>query len=193
MTFPDTMFDMQRSHLHDIPQYALPPGYHFRNYREGDGGRWRTLQSETEPFIEITPDYFEQQYGSALDALPDRMFFVESDDGATAGTITAWWEHDRLNPNERGRIHWVAVHPAHQRRGLTKPMMTLAMNRLAQEYRSATLGTSSGRPWAVKVYLDFGFLPEPAQLAKPEIRAAWEHVQSVIAHPTLAAVLTPRP
>jgi ribosomal protein S18 acetylase RimI-like enzyme len=189
MSVPDTMFDMQRSHLLDIPQIALPDGYRFRAYQDGDGVRWRALQVETEPFIPITPDYFERQFGLALNALPDRMFFVENDAGEIAGTITAWWEHDRTNPNERGRIHWVAVHPRHQRRGIAKPMMTHAMNRLAQEYGSAMLGTSSGRPWAVKVYLDFGFLPEPAQLADPEIHAAWVDVQSLIEHPALAAVL----
>jgi GNAT superfamily N-acetyltransferase len=180
------MFNMVRADMANVPQYDLPPGYHFRPYRQGDGVTWQTLQRASEPFIPITDDYFMRQYGAHLDVLPDRMFFVETVDGETAGTITAWWEHNRFNPNERGRIHWVAVHPAHQRRGISKPMMTLAMHRLAQEYTSATLGTSSGRPWAVKIYLDFGFLPDPNELSNASIYAAWLRVQTHLQHPALA-------
>ena len=37
------------------------------------------------------------------------------------------------------------------------------------------LGTSSDRTWALKVYLDFGFYPDPAEMkAKPEVAANLE-------------------
>ncbi len=182
----DVGVHMVREHMHDIPQYALPAGYHFRPYRPGDGETWLQLQRAAEPFIPMTDTYFDEQYGADLDVLPDRMYFVESDDGEVAGTISAWWERNRSNPNERGRIHWVAVHPNHQRRGISKPMMTHAMRRLAQEYSAAVLGTSSGRPWAVKVYLDFGFRPEAAELNDPKIYAAWVALQTLLQHPALA-------
>lgn len=185
MTHPNTSVNMVCDPMTQIPAYTLPPGYHFRPYRPGDDQTWLLLQQATEPFIKITDDYFAGQFGSALAALPDRMFFVEMDDGIVAGTITAWWEHEQHDPNARGRIHWVAVHPQHQRRGLTKPMMTLAMQRLAQEYPAAVLGTSSGRPWAVKVYLDFGFVPEPSELTDPAIYAAWVDLQRLLQHPAL--------
>jgi GNAT superfamily N-acetyltransferase len=186
-TRDDVSLHMVRAHMAHIPQHALPAGYHFRTYRPGDDQTWLQLQRAAEPFIPITDTYFDEQYGEHLDVLPDRMFFVESDAGEVAGTISAWWERDRTNPNERGRIHWVAVHPDHQRRGISKPMMTHAMQRLAQEYRAAVLGTSSGRPWAVKVYLDFGFRPEAAELSDPKIYAAWVALQSLLQHPALAA------
>ncbi|MET9019175.1 GNAT family N-acetyltransferase, partial [Actinopolymorpha sp. NPDC004070] len=118
-------------------------------------------------------------------------FFVETLGGEPAGSITAWWEHDRHNPDERGRIHWVVVHPDHQRRGLTKPMMTRAMRRLADSHPSAVLGTSTGRTWALKVYLDFGFHPDPDELAsKPEVAAGWHGVQARLRHPLLATFLS---
>ena len=68
-------------------------------------------------------------------------------------------------------------------------MMTHAMQILAQHHMRATLGTSSGRPWAVKVYLDFGFTPDVTELTNPKIQAAWQKVQAVIQHPQLAALL----
>jgi ribosomal protein S18 acetylase RimI-like enzyme len=189
-TLPNVNFNMVRADMADIPQYRLPPGYRFRTYRPGDDVTWLTVQRAAEPFIAMPDDYFTRQYGNYLVALPDRMFFVETEQGEPAGTISAWWEDDDTEPpSGRGRIHWVAVHPAHQRRGLAKPMMTRAMHRLAQDHSSAVLGTSSGRPWAVKVYLDFGFRPESDELADADIYAAWQRVQGVIQHPVLAQVL----
>lgn len=180
-------FDMVRDDMADIPEYHLPAGYRFRPYREGDEETWTHIQRAAEQFFPIADDLFARQYGPMADALPARMVFVESDDGDAAATISAWWETNRDTPNDRGRIHWVAVHPAHQRRGLTKPMMTWAMARLAQDHSAAMLGTSSGRIWAVKVYLDFGFHPDPAQMEqKPAVAAAWHSVQAQLGHPLLA-------
>jgi hypothetical protein len=61
-------------------------------------------------------------------------------------------------------------------------MMARAMTRLAQSHSGAVLGTSSGRLGAVKVYLDFGFRPEPAELNKPEMILPREngHLQAAI-------------
>jgi hypothetical protein len=67
-------------------------------------------------------------------------------------------------------------------------MMTVAMARLAQNHASAMLDTSSGRPWAVKVYLDFGFGPEAEDLVDPIRLSAWHDVQGVIGHPALASL-----
>lgn len=181
---------MVRDDLLDFPHYELPPGYRFRTYRDGDDETWTAIQIAAEPFIKVTPELFVREYGEHLDALPDRMFFVETEAGEAVGSISAWWERNRDNPMERGRIHWVVVHPNHQRRGLTKPMMTRAMQRLAQSHPSAMLGTHSERIWAIKVYLDFGFYPDPAEMeAKPEVVEAWRRVQQRLNHPLLAKSL----
>jgi GNAT superfamily N-acetyltransferase len=178
---------MVRDDMVGFPLFALPAGYRFRMYREGDDATWTELHVAAEPFIKVTPELFVREYGGHLDVLPDRMFFVETDAGDPAGSISAWWERDRTNPGERGRIHWVVVHPNYQRRGLTKPMMTRAMQRLAMSHPSAMLGTSSMRTWALKVYLDFGFYPDPMEMAaKPEVVEAWRSVQQRLNHPLLA-------
>lgn len=182
---------MVRDDMVDFPHFELPAGYRFRAFREGDDVTWTELQAAAEPYIDVTPALFVKEYGEHLDALPERMFFVETDAGKAVASISAWWDRDRHNPNERGRIHWVVVHPSQQRRGLTKPMMTYAMQRLAASHPSAMLGTSTGRIWAIKVYLDFGFYPDPAELAaKPEVRAAWIDLQARLNHPLLAKSLS---
>ncbi len=180
--------EMLRNDMNNIPQAELPPGYRFRPYRDGDDATWTALQLAGEPFLALTPETFEHEFGQHRDALYDRMFFVETDEGLPVATITAWWKRDRYAGVERSIIHWVLVHPDHRRRGLTKPMMTRAMARMAQDpYPSAMLGTSTGRVWALKVYLDYGFHPHPAELVgKPEVAAAWQAVQTQLQHPLLA-------
>jgi GNAT superfamily N-acetyltransferase len=178
---------MVRDDVADFPHYELPSGYRFRMFREGDDLIWTELQAAAEPFFEVKPELFVKEYGEHLDALADRMFFVETLEGESVASISAWWERERHNPMERGRIHWVVVHPKHQRRGITKPMMTRAMQRLALSHPSAMLGTSTGRIWALKVYLDFGFYPDPVEVEnKPEVAEAWRAVQEQLHHPLLA-------
>ena len=181
---------MLRDDVVDFPHYELPAGYRFRMYREGDDVTWTNLHVAAEPYIEVTPQLFIGEFGANRDVLPDRMFFVETSEGIPVASISAWWEGDRYDPRERGRIHWVVVHPQHQRRGITKPMMTRAMQRLARSHHSAMLGTSSERTWALKVYLDFGFHPDPVEMEdKPDVAAAWRQVQERLNHPLLARTL----
>lgn len=189
VAFDDVEISMGRPDFADLPQYELPPGYRFRPYQPGDDAVWTTIQRAAEPYNTIDDDLFERQYGDARDELPQRMWFVQTEDGDDVASISAWWARGRDVPNDRGRIHWVVVRPDHQRRGITKPMMTVAMERLSLSHPSAMLDTSSGRPWAVKVYLDFGFRPEPTDLADPSRRQAWRNVQAVIAHPALTSLL----
>ena len=190
MLLEDIAFNMNRLTMTDFPIYTLPAGYQFRAYRPGDERIWTEIQVDSEPFIKFDDTMFERQFGTQLDALPDRMYFVETDAGRAIASITAWWDANWRDTGDWGRIHWVVVHPDYQRRGLTKPMMTHAMRRLAQSHARATLGTSSGRPWAVKVYLDFGFMPDPAELSDPKIYQAWQDVQTIIQHPVLQTVLS---
>jgi hypothetical protein len=52
------------------------------------------------------------------------------------------------------------------------------------------LGTSTGRIWAIKVYLDFGFYPDPREIeAKSEVIEGWQQLQTQLNHPLLAKSL----
>jgi GNAT superfamily N-acetyltransferase len=185
VAYQDQFFHMVRDDFVGVPQHELPEGYRFRVFREGDDDLWTALHRAAEPYIDITDALFEEQYGKHRQALADRMWFVETDAGESIASISAWWENEPPTPQDLGRIHWVVVHPEYQRRGLSKGMMTKAMTRLSESHPGAVLGTSSGRPWAVKVYLDFGFHPITAELEKPEILKGWKDVQSVLDHPDL--------
>ncbi len=189
MTIEDRAFNMIRTTMDDFPVHNLPAGYRFRPYQIGDERTWTDIQIAAEPFIEFNDENFAKEFGDRLETLPNRMFFLETEANRAIGSITAWWDTNWRDTGDWGRIHWVVMHPDYQRLGLTKPMMTHAMRILAKHHTRATLGTSSGRPWAVKVYLDFGFTPDLSELSNPKILAAWQKVQAVIQHPQLAALV----
>ncbi|MBX3001876.1 MAG: GNAT family N-acetyltransferase [Caldilineaceae bacterium] len=171
-----------------FPARVLPPGYRFRAYRPGDEITWTAIQRAAEPFFAIEETLFRQEYGDDDGILSERMVFVESADGTPVGTITAWWKDDWQGRGEWGQIHWVAVHPHHQRQGISGAMMTEAMQLMQRWHKRAMLGTATGRVWAIKVYLDFGFRPDPKELGDPTILAGWRAVDAQIHHAGLTAI-----
>jgi len=173
---------MVREHLDNIPQYPLPAGYRMRLYRPGDKKVWVRLW-EASDSLDRAAERFDESFGYDLPALQKRCYFLVAPDGKDVGTITAWY-----NRNFRGRrwglIHWVAIIPEYQGKGLSKCMMTVAMNRLrALRHRRAYLRTQTHRIPAIKTYLDFGFLPD---MTYPDAKRAWQIVRKYINHPVLA-------
>ena len=172
---------MIRDNMENIPQFAIPEGFAIRNYRRDEGYIWTRIQKAAEPYIDIDDELFDREFKRDLPAMEDRSFYLTTDAGEEIGTITAWWQPD-INGKVWGQIHWVAVHPDYQGRGLSKPMMSVAMTRLRQSHERCFLGTSTGRMAAIKVYLDFGFIPD---LSVENSREAWTEVASILEHPIL--------
>ena len=163
-----------RESLDNIPQHPLPPGYRMRTYRRGDRRTWVSIERASEPFGRITRKTFDASFGEDLGAMPRRCLFLLAAGGEEVGTITAWYDRN-YRGRRWGRIHWVAIIPAHRGRGLSKCMMTVAMDRLrALGHRRVVLGTHTPRIAAIKTYLDFGFQPE---ITTPEAERAWRLVR----------------
>ena len=172
-------FDMTREHMNDIPQYAFPQGFGIRNYRPG----------ERHIFARINlGDSGVERYFQDSKAWNDRIFFVTTSEGEEVGTIVAAWKPTPMKGpgTEEGLIDNVFIHPDYRGRGLCEPMMTVAMERIKRSHNCCSVGTSSGRIVAIKVYLDFGFYPN-FYPNLPHVRAAWEQVASVLDHPILKA------
>lgn len=180
---------MIRPTLANLPGWALPEGYRLRTFHAGDEQAWVALHVDADPYFTANDAHFPQQFEENRAALTDRMFFVETAAHEVVGSITAWWIDDWRDSGEWGQIHWVVVARAHQGRGLAKPMMAHALRRLARDHSRALLDTYTARTWAIKVYLDCGFLPDPAGLAKGEERQAWIDLQGRLHHPNLQHVL----
>ena len=102
-------------------------------------------------------------------------------DGHEIGTATAWWNQN-WRGDRWGQVHWVAIHPDFQGKGLCKPLMTIVMNRIRRSDKKCYLRTSVARRAALKVYLDFGFKPDPIDEKEKE---AWLYLAKKMTHPVL--------
>jgi GNAT superfamily N-acetyltransferase len=172
---------MIRPTLADLPQYPMPPGYWMRLFQPGDERVWISLNAAADRYNTITLDLFLREFGGDIEGLKTRCFFLCTGGGRDIGTVTSWYD-----PNYRGRrcgrIHWVAIHPNYQGKGLAKPMLTVAMNRLAESHGSAYLTTNTVRLVAIRIYLDFGFVPD---IREPADRTHWREVALYLENPVL--------
>jgi GNAT superfamily N-acetyltransferase len=161
---------MIRDHLEDIPQFSIPPGFSARWFRDGDEGIWRDIQSAAEKYFEIRPDLFAEEFGPDVSVLSERMCFLYDNQQRPIGTTTAWFDND-YNGLPHGRVHWVAIIPEMQGKGLSKPLMTIVCNRLRElGHERAYLTTSTVRFNAIRLYSKFGFVPE---IKDDQDRAIW--------------------
>ena len=165
---------MAREGLGGLPAYALPAPFSFRWYRPGDERLWLEIQASADEHNDITPGLFEGQFGGDAEALAARQCFLIDGEGRAVGTATAWF--DRVyEGREWGRVHWVALVPRMQGRGLAKPLLAAVCGRLRElGHERAYLTTAPERIPAIGLYLKFGFAP----VLKTESDAAvWREVQ----------------
>lgn len=180
---------MVRPTLDHLPQWPMPAGYRLRTYRPGDEHAWVAMHVDADLYNDVDLAVFEATYGQGSAALADRMFFAETLAGEPVGSATAWWHDDWQGSGPWGHVHWVVVAQAHQGQGIMRGMMTAVMARMAQSHSRAMLETNTARIGAVKVYLDAGFMPCPADLDEPQRIQGWQLVQATLHHPALAALL----
>jgi GNAT superfamily N-acetyltransferase len=171
---PHASVTMVRGDLEGLPRHAVPDGYAIRTHAPGDELAWVRIQSAADAYNVIVADLFRAQFGDDSFELGRRLFMLEDPAGTAIGTAAAWFGGCRRGPAV-GRVHWVAIHPAHQGRGLAKPLLSrvcLALRALGHE--SAFLTTSTARIPAIGLYLSFGFVPE---ITGPADAAAWAALQ----------------
>lgn len=181
---------MLRTHLRDLPRHDLPPGFSIRMYRPGDEQPWfdiHKLADFLNPAERFTHKLFEEQFGYDRPALEQRCLFLVAPDGRDIGTATAWYDDD-FHGHGMGRVHWVAIVPEFQGRGLAKPLMSAVMERLADFHDRAYLSTNSPRLPAIHLYLKLAFHPF---IRNDEDRRGWQQVAQSLDHPLLNNPLTP--
>ena len=135
---------------------------------------------------------FEEQFGAGREELGRRQFYLVDTGGPAIGTGTAWFKDDfgreirpltALSPSEAeresnwkryGRVHWLAIVPEYQGRGLGKALLSAVCGRLKElGHERAYLTMESVRVNAIGLYLGFGFEP---LLRSEEERRVWEGV-----------------
>ena len=100
-----------------------------------------------------------------------RQFYVVDSDGRAIATATAWLPQPEFAP-ERGRLHWVAVRPSHQRLGVASALVsTVCRTFAALGHTGAYLTTGAESIPAIRLYLSLGFRPAPRDAAE---RRVWK-------------------
>lgn len=176
---------MVREHLRDIPSAPFPAGFGMRPFRRGEQGLWLDIERDAERELRVADDLFALEFGGDPAAAERRCFFVVNERGVAVGTVSAW-HSPAFRDGRYGRIHWLAVRPACQGRGLGRAALGHALRALAEWHDKAWLLTSGDRKSAVKMYLDFGFVPD---LNDERARAVWRLVRATLPHPVLERCL----
>ena len=170
---------MLRPDLDSIPAHPLPDGFSCRWYQPGDDRHWTTIWRAAEQWLDIGPALFRKEFGADDSIISQRMFFLCDPDGRPVATSTAWFNKRHGLPY--GQVHWVAIIPQFQGRGLGKPLMTITCQRLKElGHPRAYLGTHNVRVSAINLYLAFGFLPE---VLDGEQLAIWSKIQPKLKYP----------
>src|ERR1041385_1568619 len=171
-----SLIRMIRQNLDQIPEFELPGGYSLRWYQPGDEENWLQIHLAADRLQPISRELYVREFGSDAALLAQRQSYLVAPDGRAIGTATAWFK-DNFEGRTFGRVHWVAIVPEFQGRGLAKPLMSKICRRLRElGHDCAYLTTSTARLPAIKLYLGFGFVP---LIRTPEDAEVWKRLDLV--------------
>ena len=152
---------MMRKDLLNIPEYSLPTGFRLRLFKKGDERNWARVETSVDEFKneEDALNRFNNEFGPYIDEMSKRCILIENKDGEVIGTTTAWYGDLNEDGELWGRIHWVAISPEYQGKKLSKPLLSAAMNILADYHSKAYLTSQTTSYQAINMYLNYGFEP----------------------------------
>ena len=170
---------MIRESLNDVPECSVPSGYFIRSYRSGDKDIWLRIQSLADKYNKVTADLFQEEFGTDTRVLSERQCFLCDRNSNAIGTASAWFSNQ--NGPSLGRIHWVAIIPQYQGKGLAKPLLAVVCNRLnSLGHKKTYLTTQTCRLPAINLYAKFGFVPVIESDADRQI---WKELVKHIKYP----------
>lgn len=173
----DRTIRMKRPDLQNLPPVELPEGYVLKTAWPGFEHTWakiiRAAFGEREGW---TVEKFRESFSSRPQFEMQGMFFACYDNEAV-GTAFAWLDE----PDEKvwGRVHWVAVVPEHQGKGVGRALVLAVMHHLAgRGLTKVFLDTQGYRQRAIRLYTALRFRPAPRDQEEEKI---WERVMQDIA------------
>lgn len=172
---------MERDSLEGLPCWPLPVEYTGHWYHPGDEQKWVAIHLEAERHLKISDELYRNEFGVDPVPLGQRQLFLLDRMQRPIATATAWWDDD-YHGLRYGRVHWVAMLPQCQGRGLAKPLLGLVLARLGElGHQRAYLRTSTARVPAINLYLKAGFRPA---VCTPQDDQAWSELGKHLKYPT---------
>ncbi len=146
-----------------LPEAIIPQGYELRTYQPGDEVEWANLINEA---YDTTPNKTDYTAGKVLEKWVNTPYFMAdgaylvTHGGGMVGCFMAWRQVDE-GP-KRGRLHWLAVHPDHRRKGIAKFLTITVIRHLQTKgLTSIFLDTGYNLKAAMKMYRALGFVETP--------------------------------
>lgn len=139
-------------------KWTLPYDHRIRFYEPGDAPNWARVERAVGDFPDKVQAqveaYFLGRYD--LEALSRRCLFAVNSEGSAVGTCTAW--RDPKGLEDVASLHWLAVEPGSQGRGIGRALVDETM-RLFERLGEMPVYLHT-QPWshkAIGLYLDVGF------------------------------------
>ncbi len=177
---------MGLSCLESIREIPLPEGYRYVFYKNGDRDDWIEIERTAGEVCDHAHGVrtWEKYFGDYEHLLPERMIFIENEEGEKVATATAFFDNFGNDKSGAGWVHWVAVRADHQGRRLSRPLISKTLATLGLlGYSHAILHTQTTSWVACRIYLDFGFLPLPE--SEIESKEGWQILKTITNHPSL--------
>lgn len=154
---------MRRDDLENLPRFEVPEGFGLRAYQAGDDAAWTSIHRRADAFNQFSNSTFRDVFGHDEAALMARQKYLLGPDGEPIGTATAWFDAPQAGEaTGDGRVHWVAIVPEFQGRGLARPLLAEVLQSLRDlGHARAVLSTDERRPVAMALYRSFGFQVAP--------------------------------
>lgn len=133
--------------------------FSWAEFGPGDQISWAGIETAVGEFPTLAGalEYFEKAYLLYQGEVSRRGVFVRQSNGDAVGTVTSWWNqtNDRRDPS----VHWLAVRPEYQGRGLGKALVSWSIQRLIslEGDRDIWLHTQTWSHRAIAIYLKAGF------------------------------------
>jgi len=142
-----------------VSEPELPEGFSFRFFLPSDVKHWSSIETSVLEFDSecSAESYFETSYLPQIDELRQRCLFVLNAEGTPVATANAWYADSELG-HQTG-LHWIAVRPEYQGKGIGKAVTKKALNvcHSLEGGNPVWLHTQTWSYVAIKMYHSLGF------------------------------------
>ena len=157
--YKNVIMKIEHDKIAVLEDIKLPEGFSFRFFQRSDVGHWGAIEASVLEFDSESEacSYFEMSYLPNLDELQRRCIFITKQNEIPVATANAWFSDSGLG--YQASLHWVAVRPEYQGKGLGKAITQKALNIFSslEPGKPVWLHTQTWSYPAIKLYHSFGF------------------------------------